>query len=94
LAVLLHEGVDKVVDELKKKLPTAMFCCNDVEAIALYKAFSVMGISVPDDISIIGFDDIESSTSVSPELTTMHINKEAMGKELNGCFNLLSGVSV
>jgi len=50
-----------------------------VEAIALYKAFSVMGISVPDDISIIGFDDIESSTSVSPELTTMHINKEAMG---------------
>jgi len=56
-----------------------MFCCNDVEAIALYKAFSVMGISVPDDISIIGFDDIESSTSVSPELTTMHINKEAMG---------------
>jgi len=43
-----------------------MFCCNDVEAIALYKAFSVMGISVPDDISIIGFDDIESSTSVSP----------------------------
>jgi len=131
MAVLLHEGVDKVVDELKKipQLPTAMFCCNDVEAIALYKAFSVMGISVPDDISIIGFDDIESSTSVSPELTTMHINKEAMGSarlknllkdersgkygrknssagypyrktvskanrliELNGCFNLLSGV--
>lgn len=39
-----------------------------------------MGISVPEDISIIGFDDIESSKDVSPELTTMHIYKEAMGE--------------
>ncbi|GAE90293.1 LacI family DNA-binding transcriptional regulator [Acetivibrio straminisolvens] len=82
MSTLLHDGVDKIVDELKKipKLPTAIFCCNDLEAISLYKAFSVMGISVPDDISIIGFDDIESSKSVSPELTTMHIYKEAMGE--------------
>ncbi|ODM27240.1 LacI family DNA-binding transcriptional regulator [Acetivibrio mesophilus] len=82
MSTLLHDSVDKIVDELKKipQLPTAMFCCNDLEAISLYKAFSAMGISVPDDISIIGFDDIESSKSVSPELTTMHIYKEAMGE--------------
>lgn len=82
MSSLLDDGIDRIIYELRKipRLPTALFCCNDMEAICLYKAFSAMGISVPEDISIIGFDDIESSKSVSPELTTMHIYKEAMGE--------------
>jgi len=81
MAVLLHEGVDKVVDELKKFLncPQPCFAATTWKLSPLQGIFGY-GYIRSDDISIIGFDDIESSTSVSPELTTMHINKEAMGE--------------
>lgn len=71
-----------VIKKLKEipKLPTAFFCCNDIEAITIIKAFSSMGIKVPEDISFIGFDDIELSKNISPELTTMHIHKELLGE--------------
>lgn len=82
MAFIFDECPDKAIEEVKKipKLPTAFFCCNDSEAIHLYKIFSSMGVSIPEDVSIIGFDDIESSKDISPELTTMHIYKEAMGE--------------
>ncbi|MFZ5986597.1 MAG: LacI family DNA-binding transcriptional regulator [Bacillota bacterium] len=82
MADLLNNGLELVVKAMRKitKLPTAMFCCNDIEAIAILKALSAMGMNVPDDISIVGFDNIESSKSVTPELTTMHISKELMGE--------------
>lgn len=75
-------SMEKVVDEIKKlpKLPSAFFCCNDIEAITLINALKSMNISVPDDISVVGFDNIESSKNITPELTTMHISKEAMGQ--------------
>lgn len=63
-----------------KQLPTAFFCCNDPAALALYRIFSAMGLKIPGDISIIGFDDVDSSTEVSPQLTTMRVEKEAMGR--------------
>lgn len=75
-------NIDKVAQELNKlpELPSAFFCCNDIEAITIIKALKYMKISVPDDISVIGFDNIDSSKNISPELTTMHINKESLGK--------------
>jgi len=63
------------------KLPDAIFCCNDAEAIATNRMLSSLGINVPEDISIIGFDDIEFSRSMSPELTTMKVEKELMGRK-------------
>lgn len=72
-----------VIQELSSsgKFPEAVFCCNDSEAITVNKAFSAMGIKVPEDISIIGFDDIEFSQNMTPELTTMRVEKELMGKK-------------
>ena len=61
-------------------LPTAFFCCNDPESFALYKALASAGLNVPEDVSIMGFDDIDTSRDVSPQLTTMHVEKEFMGK--------------
>jgi LacI family transcriptional regulator len=77
------QKLDLSVEQLKSipELPTAFFCCNDAEAIAMYKAFSAIGIKVPEEVSIIGFDDIEAAKSVQPELTTMHVEKEHMGKK-------------
>jgi LacI family transcriptional regulator len=78
---LSNSGMDLVVQELrlKNELPDAFFCCNDSEAIILNKALSMLGISIPEDISVIGFDDIEFSQSMTPELTTMRVEKELMG---------------
>jgi LacI family transcriptional regulator len=81
MAEISHHNV--VIEKLKEipTLPTAFFCCNDIEAITIIKALSSMGIKIPEDISIIGFDDIELSKNISPELTTMHILKELLGKK-------------
>jgi LacI family transcriptional regulator len=73
--------IDIAMQELKAKimLPEAFFCCNDSEAIIINKTLSSIGVNVPNDISIIGFDDIEFSQSMTPELTTMRVEKELMG---------------
>jgi LacI family transcriptional regulator len=75
-------NVSAVFKEIKSqdKLPTAYVCCNDAEAIVIIKALTNIGISIPDDISIIGFDDIEAARNVTPELTTMKVQKELMGR--------------
>ena len=65
----------------KGKLPSALFCCNDASAIFLYKVLKSLDISIPEQISVIGFDDIVSARSVTPELTTMQVKKEWMGRK-------------
>ncbi|TLG73935.1 LacI family DNA-binding transcriptional regulator [Culicoidibacter larvae] len=64
-------------------LPTAIFCENDYMAISIIKILADIGISVPDDVSIIGFDNISEGNVVTPELTTIHVKK-----------NLLSAMSL
>lgn len=59
---------------------TAVFCANDAVAVALAQAARTAGIGVPDDISIVGFDDIDLTAFVSPPLTTMAVDKVGMGR--------------
>ena len=63
------------------RLPTAIVCCNDAEAITLCKALRTMDVSIPERVSVVGFDDIEASRNVTPELTTMRVRKELMGRK-------------
>ncbi|GAA0181795.1 maltose operon transcriptional repressor MalR [Clostridium sediminicola] len=63
-----------------EKLPTAFYCANDVVAIGAMKALNEKGIKIPDDISVIGLDDIEMSAFVTPSLTTIKVPKEELGK--------------
>jgi LacI family transcriptional regulator len=58
---------------------TALFSANDEVAIAAMDAVRALGRRIPDDISIIGFDDIDPSKSAQPPLTTMHVDKFGMG---------------
>ncbi len=51
--------------------PTAIFCANDEMAFGAIDAINSKGLKVPDDISVIGFDDISTSRSVFPALTTI-----------------------
>ncbi|SCK55795.1 transcriptional regulator, LacI family [Variovorax sp. HW608] len=59
--------------------PTAVFVCNDLMAIGALRAVHESGLHVPDDISIVGFDDIELSAYTSPALTTVAQPKERIG---------------
>lgn len=63
------------------ELPTAVFAANDATAIGLMQTFKKYGLEVPEDISIIGFDNIELSSFTSPKITTIAVDKEGMGQE-------------
>jgi DNA-binding LacI/PurR family transcriptional regulator len=59
---------------------TALFCANDLVAITFILAAKQAGISVPERVSVVGFDDIDLAGFVSPSLTTMAVDKAAMGR--------------
>jgi DNA-binding LacI/PurR family transcriptional regulator len=59
---------------------SAVFCTNDLTAIWAIKGFRHFGKRVPEDISVIGFDNIEMAEHLTPPLTTLHVPKEAMGE--------------
>ena len=60
--------------------PTAIFCQNDRMAIGCYEALKEMGLVIPDDVSVIGFDDDESARHLSPPLTSLILPARAMGR--------------
>lgn len=60
--------------------PTAVFCGNDVLAVGALRRAREMGIRVPEDVSITGFDDIELAQIVYPALTTVHVPHREMGR--------------
>ena len=64
----------------KVDLPTAFFCTNDIIACGCLKGFSEKGIRVPEDVSIIGFDNLPISATTTPELTTIDVSKVRMGR--------------
>ncbi|RMH76216.1 MAG: LacI family transcriptional regulator [Calditrichaeota bacterium] len=58
---------------------SAVFACNDAMAIGLLRYCRTHGISVPDQLSLVGFDDVESDLLVDPPLSTMRVPKEELG---------------
>lgn len=58
---------------LQKQRPTAIFCGNDNMAIGAIQAIQEAGLKVPEDISIVGFDDIEVARYINPPLTTVRM---------------------
>ncbi len=65
----------------KKRLPTAIFCAGDMMALGAIRALNERGLRVPEDLSIIGFDNLALLKYVRPGLTTIHQNKEQLGKQ-------------
>ncbi len=59
---------------------TAIFCSNDVTAIGAMKAIKESGKRIPEDISIISIDDIDTAQYLTPMLTTVHMPVEEMGQ--------------
>lgn len=61
--------------------PTAIFCANDIQAMGTLFACQRQNIRVPDDISIIGFDDLPGTRVVNPPLSSVHVPAKQMGEE-------------
>jgi LacI family transcriptional regulator len=80
-AVLANDNkiIKKLIEEAKH-LPEAFVCSNDKVAIALLMVLQALGYKVPEDISLVGFDNIDMCEKVTPKLTTANVNKEKMGK--------------
>lgn len=78
------ETVDATTELLKLKLPalkpTAIFCCNDLMAVGAMNACKRLGLSVPEEISIMGYDNIALSRLVEPKITTMDQNMFQLGE--------------
>jgi LacI family purine nucleotide synthesis repressor len=62
------------------EIPTAVFCFNDTMALGLMSRLQQRGIRIPEDMSVIGYDNIEISEYFSPPLTTIHQPKRRVGK--------------
>lgn len=64
-----------------KEPPTAIFSMNDEMAIGAIQALTGMGLRVPDDVAVTGFDDISFAAHSTPSLTTISQPAEAMGAQ-------------
>lgn len=89
------EGAYEVAIKLlasKGGFPTALFCYNDMSAFGVMKAAKSMQISLPDRLSIVGFDDIQVAELVSPALTTVRQPKRELGaRSMRLMMKLLNG---
>lgn len=60
--------------------PEAVFASNDAMAVGVYQALYKEGLRVPDDIAVIGYDDIQLAQYMTPPLTTIHQPKDSLGE--------------
>ena len=70
---------------------TAFVCMNDAMALGAFKAVREAGKKVPDDYSIVGFDDLVFADSIDPSLTTVGLDQYLWGKKLFQYYFLFIG---
>ena len=83
-------GVDAAARLLKmKSRPTAVLCSNDMTAIGVLRHLAAEGVRVPEDVSVVGFDDIQLADYVYPPLTSVRMSRDDLAR---GAFALLRGI--
>lgn len=77
-----YEYGEQAADQLITQYPrtTAVFCANDESAMGVIRGLQQHGFTVPDQISVMGFDDIPFSRIFQPELTTVHQARNLIGQ--------------
>lgn len=73
-----HEAARRIL--AMEDRPTAVFCSADMVAFGLIAGLMKAGVRVPDDVSVVGFDDIEMSEFYIPSLTTIRQDRHRMGR--------------
>jgi LacI family transcriptional regulator len=88
------EGGREAARELLIARPelTALFCFNDLVAVGALQACVDLGRAVPDDLAILGFDDIPLAALVTPPLSTCHVSRHDLGAQaMHLLLNRISG---
>lgn len=76
-----ESGYDAMITLLRTdSLPTAVFCCNDMMAVGALKAMAQRGLSVPEDMAVVGFDDSGIGAFLTPGLTTVRRHLSRISK--------------
>lgn len=71
--------VEQLLPRLQNSRPTAILCCNDLMGLGAVNACKRLGLRVPEDISVIGYDNTPPAKYVEPNLTTMDQNMYELG---------------
>jgi DNA-binding LacI/PurR family transcriptional regulator len=77
-----HELMSAILSE--KAGFTAAFCMNDFIAVGVLEAVTEAGLRVPEDFAIVGFDDLPCAVMTNPPLSTMRVDRAALGREAIG----------
>jgi LacI family transcriptional regulator len=86
------EGGMRCMEQLLSlpELPTAVMCSNDMTAIGVLRVLTRAGLQVPDDISLIGFDDIHLAEFVNPPLTTVRMSRNDLARAAFGALRAIA----
>lgn len=75
----LSSAYEESISALGSDIAEAYFCANDIMAYGFTKALKERGYNVPDDVSVIGFDNLPMSITLDPPLTTIDVSKRKIG---------------
>ena len=70
----------RILDERREKLPTAIFAFNDLVAAGAIRAMKQHGVRIPEDVSVIGMDNLPTVSMLNPALTSVNVPKYEMGR--------------
>lgn len=78
---LNQSGCERAMAQLLQtgKPFTAVLCCNDESAFGAMRTLKAAGLKIPEDVSVVGHDDVSAATLVTPTLTTVQVAKHDMG---------------
>jgi LacI family transcriptional regulator len=90
----VHSGEEagaKLLAACGEQLPDAVVCANDLMAIGVLRAFAAAGVRVPEQVAVVGFDDIFPASLCDPPLTTVHQPMRLLGER--ACTRLLDRIA-
>lgn len=90
----MPEGGEQAMSQLLAlpKPPTAVFCYNDMSAVGVMRQIRAHGLRIPDDLSVVGFDDLYLSQYLQPPLTTVRQPMNQMGHmAMEALLRIMSG---
>lgn len=91
----LHEATSLAVEFVKRAGVTAVFCDDDLLVAALYRACARLGLRVPDDLSLVGFNDVDLTRHLAPEATSVAIPAEEIGaRAVRALISAMNGSTV
>lgn len=68
----------------RRDRPTAVFAANDISAIAVIQVAAELGLRIPEDVSVVGFDDVPDASQFTPALTTVRQRMQRLGEAAVG----------